>query len=84
MTMLDDETLSALLHELGDSYAIPPSGMADTLRRVRRSEDERDEDGPTTKDGSTDAISDPARRARRPAPSERSSVPTSCSRSPPH
>jgi hypothetical protein len=37
MTMLDDEALSALLHELGDSYPIPPSGVADTLRRVRES-----------------------------------------------
>jgi hypothetical protein len=37
MTMLDDEALSALMHELGDSYPIPPSGVADTLRRVRES-----------------------------------------------
>ena len=44
MTMLDDETLSALLHELGDSFPVPPSGVADTLRRVRRGDDERDED----------------------------------------
>lgn len=38
MTMLEDEALSALLRQLGDSYAIPPSGVADTLRRVRRSD----------------------------------------------
>jgi hypothetical protein len=43
MTMLDDETLSALLHELGDSFPVPASGVADTLRRVRRGDDERDE-----------------------------------------
>ena len=46
MTMLDDETLSSLLHDLGDSFAVPASGVADTLRRVRRGDDERDEDGP--------------------------------------
>ncbi len=45
MTMLDDETLSAYLHELGDSFAVPASGMADTLRRVRRGDDERDREG---------------------------------------
>ena len=44
MTMLDDETLSALLHELGDSFPVPPSGVADTLRRVRRGDDERNEE----------------------------------------
>ncbi len=44
MTMLDDETLSALLHELGDSFVVPASGAADTLRRVRRGDDERDDD----------------------------------------
>ncbi len=43
MTMLDDETLSALLHELGDSFAVPPSGVADTLRRVRQSDDANDQ-----------------------------------------
>jgi hypothetical protein len=41
MTLLDDEVLGALLHELGDSYAVPASGIADTLRRVRRGDDER-------------------------------------------
>ncbi len=47
MTMLDDETLSALLHELGDSFPVPASGAADTLRRVRRGDDERVEDEQT-------------------------------------
>jgi Domain of unknown function (DUF4349) len=45
MTMLDDETLSTLLHELGDSYAVPASGSADILRRVRRGDDERHDGG---------------------------------------
>jgi Domain of unknown function (DUF4349) len=40
MTMLDDETITALLHELGDSYPVPPTGMADTLRRIRRGDEE--------------------------------------------
>ena len=37
--LLDDETLAALLHETGDSFAVPPAGAADTLRRVRRGDD---------------------------------------------
>jgi hypothetical protein len=41
MTMLDDEVLGALLHELGDSYVVPASGIADTLRRVRHGDEER-------------------------------------------
>lgn len=43
MTMLDDETLSALLHQVGDSFAIPPSGVADTVRRVRQSDNANDQ-----------------------------------------
>jgi len=50
MTLLDDEVLGALLHELGDSYAVPASGIADTLRRVRRGDDERSDPGPTARD----------------------------------
>ncbi len=45
MTMLDDEILSTLLHELGDSFALPASGVADTLRQVRRGDDERADEG---------------------------------------
>jgi hypothetical protein len=41
--LLDDQTLSALLHELGDSFAVPPSGATDTLLRVRRGDAERSE-----------------------------------------
>jgi len=41
--LLDDQTLSDLLHELGDSFAIPPSGATDTLLRVRRGDAERAE-----------------------------------------
>ncbi len=51
MTMLDDETLSALLHELGNSFPVPPSGVADTLRRVRRGDDERNESTHADGDG---------------------------------
>jgi hypothetical protein len=50
MTLLDDEILGALLHELGDSFAVPTSGIADTLRRVRRGDDERADPGPTGRD----------------------------------
>jgi hypothetical protein len=49
MTLLDDEVLGALLHELGDSYAVPASGIADTLRRVRRGDEERTDPGPTAR-----------------------------------
>jgi hypothetical protein len=51
MTLLDDEVLGALLHELGDSYAVPASGVADTLRRVRGADDERSDPGATDLDG---------------------------------
>jgi hypothetical protein len=55
MPLLDDETLGVLLHDLGDSFPVPPSGVSDTLRRVYRVDDEKpassrtdDEVGPTT------------------------------------
>jgi hypothetical protein len=60
MTLLDDEVLGALLHELGDSFAVPASGVADTLRRVRRADDERSDSGSTDLDGS--ATEAPAHR----------------------
>jgi hypothetical protein len=41
--LLDDQTLTTLLHEAGDSFAIPPAGAADTLLRVRRGDTERAE-----------------------------------------
>jgi hypothetical protein len=41
MPLLNDESLRTLLHESGNSFAIPPSGAADTLDRVRRGDDER-------------------------------------------
>jgi len=41
--LLDDQTLATLLHEAGDSFALPPSGAADTLLRVRRGDTERTE-----------------------------------------
>jgi hypothetical protein len=50
MTLLDDEVLGALLHELGDSYAVPASGITDTLRRVRHGDEERSDPGPTERD----------------------------------
>jgi hypothetical protein len=43
MALLDDETLGAFLHELGDSFPVPASGSGDTLRRVHRVDDERSE-----------------------------------------
>ena len=33
MTMLDDEVLGTLLHETGDSFAVPVTGAADILER---------------------------------------------------
>jgi hypothetical protein len=65
MTLLDDEVLGALLHELGDSYAVPPSGMADTLRRVRRGDDERSDPGPTERDDTESESDGPAPRTVR-------------------
>jgi hypothetical protein len=41
VALLDEDTLGALLHELGDSYPIPSSGEADTLRRAQRGAEER-------------------------------------------
>jgi hypothetical protein len=43
MTLLDDDMLGALLHELGDSFAVPETGISDTLRRVRHGDEERAE-----------------------------------------
>jgi Domain of unknown function (DUF4349) len=45
MTLLDDGMLGTLLHELGDSFAVPETGIADTLRRVRHGDEERAEQG---------------------------------------
>jgi hypothetical protein len=41
VTLLNDEFLGDLLHAVGDSYAVPPTGAADTLRRLHRDDDER-------------------------------------------
>jgi hypothetical protein len=41
MSMLNDEVLGTLLHETGDSFAVPASGASDTLGRVHRGDDER-------------------------------------------
>lgn len=46
MPLLDDQTLGTLLHELGDSFAVPPLGAADTLRLVRQGDAERTEPKP--------------------------------------
>jgi Domain of unknown function (DUF4349) len=41
VTLLDDDMLGTLLHEVGDSFAVPETGIADTLRRVRHGDEER-------------------------------------------
>jgi hypothetical protein len=38
---LDDEFLVTLLHDVGDSFTIPPAGPSAILRRVHRDDDER-------------------------------------------
>jgi hypothetical protein len=38
---LDDEFLVTLLHDVGDSFTIPPAGPHAILRRVHRDDDER-------------------------------------------
>jgi hypothetical protein len=43
MPLLDNDVLGALLHELGDSFTVPPSGAVETLRRVHGGDDERAE-----------------------------------------
>jgi Domain of unknown function (DUF4349) len=41
MPLLDDETLDLLLHDLGDSFPVPPSGPGDLRRRIHRVDNER-------------------------------------------
>ena len=41
MPTLDDEFLVTLLHEVGDSFTIPPAGPPAILGRVHRDDDER-------------------------------------------
>jgi hypothetical protein len=41
MPTLDDEFLVTLLHEVGDSFAIPPAGPSAILGRVHHDDDER-------------------------------------------
>ena len=41
MPTLDDEFLVTLLHEVGDSFTIPPAGPTAILGRVHRDDDER-------------------------------------------
>jgi Domain of unknown function (DUF4349) len=40
MPLLDDDVLGALLHELGDSYALPESGARDVLDRAEKRDDQ--------------------------------------------
>jgi hypothetical protein len=65
MTLLDDDRLGTLLHELGDSFAVPETGISDTLRRVRHGDEERAEqiaftlgDAPDAGDGDGDGDGD--------------------------
>ena len=41
MPTLDDEFLVTLLHDVGDSFAVPPAGPSAILGRIHRDDDER-------------------------------------------
>jgi Domain of unknown function (DUF4349) len=73
MPLLDDETLDLLLHEVGDSFPVPPSGPGDILRRIHRVDDpkprpSRSEDGVGDEDQDEDQDEDEVGTAAPPLP----------------
>jgi hypothetical protein len=66
MPLLDDDVLGALLHELGDSFALPEAGAHDVLDRAQRRDDESAGGWPADDDVAEDGAV--AGGPRRPAP----------------
>ena len=65
MPTLDDQFLGALLHETGDSFAIPATGASAIVGRVHGDDDERSESGPATTDAGQSAPAAAPRTVRR-------------------